>query len=201
MKPDTIIWDLGNVLVDWNPRYLFNKLFTNKEEQDHFLAHVCTDEWHRRQDGGRPVAEATGELAQQHPGLAHYIRAFYARWKEMFGGPITGSVALLAELKDRGYRQYALTNWSAELFDETRPDYPFLEWFDGIVVSGAERMTKPDADIYHVLLERYSVDPARAVFIDDREANVRTALQLGLHGIVFSTPDALRNELRKLDIL
>ncbi|RYY98132.1 MAG: HAD family phosphatase [Chitinophagaceae bacterium] len=201
MKPDTIIWDLGNVLVDWSPRYLYDKLFTNKSEQDQFLEHVCNDEWHRRQDGGRPVAEGTEELVGQHPGLAHYIRAFYARWKEMFQGEIRESVDILRELHEKGFTQYALSNWSAELFGQTRGDFPFLSWFSGIVLSGAEGMTKPDAGIYRVLLERYSVNPATAVFIDDRAPNVRTALQLGMQGIVFTSPGQLRQDLQRLGAL
>jgi len=201
MKPDTLIWDLGNVLIRWNPRLLFDKIFDDKEQEDYFLEHICTGAWRNQVDGGRDTREATETLLRQHPRWEAPIRAFYERWPEMFGGAITGSVELLGRLKELGRRQYALSNWSAELFAHTRSDYPFLEWFDGIVLSGSERLTKPEPAIYRVLLERYSVEPARAVFIDDRAENVATARLLGMHGIVFENEGQLNVALAELGLL
>jgi 2-haloacid dehalogenase len=201
MSTKTIIWDLGNVLIDWSPRYLYDKLFSDKREQEHFLTQVCSMEWHNAVDAGRPTAEATEELVRKHPDLAHPIKAFYARWKEMFQGEIKGSVEILAELNQKGFPQYALTNWSAELFEQSRPDFPFLALFDGIVISGAERLTKPDPALYLVLLKRYAIKPATAVFIDDKESNVQAAVNLGMDGILFKDPESLRRDLAVRGVL
>jgi 2-haloacid dehalogenase len=195
MMQKSIIWDLGNVLIDWSPRYLFDKVFTDKTQQDYFLEHICNSDWHNQVDGGKPPAEATEELVKKYPDWAHPIKAFYARWKEMFQGSIEGSVEVLKALKEKGFPQYALTNWSAELFEQSRKDFPFLEWFDGLVISGAEGHTKPLPDIYLVLLKRYHVNAASAIYIDDRDSNVQTAMNLGMDGILFRDPEQLRRDL------
>ncbi|HJW18184.1 MAG TPA: HAD family phosphatase [Flavisolibacter sp.] len=200
-KIDTVIFDLGNVLVDWSPSYLFDKLFHKKEERDYFLKNICTPEWHNVQDGGKNPTEATEEKVKEHPEWEHAIRAFYARWKEMFMGTIDGSVAILQELKSKGYKLYALTNWNAELFNQTIDDFPFLQLFDGKVVSGAVKKTKPGEDIYRHLLDKYHIDPVQALFIDDKEENIQTAEKLGIKGIQFKDPIQLRNELQALGIL
>jgi 2-haloacid dehalogenase len=199
---DTLIFDLGNVLIDWSPSYLYDKVFTDATQKDYFLNTICPMDWHARQDAGRPVEEATEEKLREHPDWAHPIRAFYARWKEMFHGPIDGSVDILRELKESGrFRIYALTNWSAELFAHALDDFAFLHWFDGRVVSGEEGINKPDPALYRILLGRYSIDPARAVFIDDKESNIEAGRALGIDGIVFSSPQQLRNELSIRKIL
>jgi 2-haloacid dehalogenase len=200
-KIDSIIFDLGNVLVDWNPSYLFDKIFHKKEERDNFLGNICTPEWHNTQDAGRSPAEATEEKVKEHPEWEHAIRAFYARWKEMFMGTIDGSVVILQELKLKGYKLYALTNWNAELFNLTIDDYPFLQLFDGKVVSGAVKKTKPGEDIYIHLLDRYQINPAQALFIDDKKENIQTAEKLGIKGIQFKDPEQLKNDLQALGIL
>ncbi|TCZ72231.1 HAD family hydrolase [Flaviaesturariibacter aridisoli] len=202
MKPDpTIVWDLGNVLVNWSPRYLYDRIFQDPAERDWFLDQVCTMEWHNSVDGGKPTAEATRELSEKHPDRAHLIEAFYARWREMFQGAIEGSVEILDELRRKNYPQYALTNWSAELFGQSRSDFPFLEWFDGIVLSGAEGFTKPDPRLYLRLLERYGLSAAHCLFIDDKAVNVEAAQNLGMDGILFSDPEALRRDLALRGVL
>lgn len=202
MAINTLIFDLGNVLIDWNPSYLFDKIFDDKAKKEYFFSNVATMEWHSKQDAGRPVAEATEELLQKHPDWAHPIKAFYARWKEMFSGTVEGSVEILKELKESGnYKLYALTNWSAELFKEALEDYSFLYWFDGRVVSGEEGINKPSLEIYHILLQRYNVDPQTALFIDDKEENIAAAKKVGIDGIVFTSPQQLRNELTIRKIL
>ncbi|MDB5251723.1 MAG: family phosphatase [Flaviaesturariibacter sp.] len=199
---DTLIFDLGNVLIDWSPHHLYDKVFDDKEKKEYFLRNICPMEWHAQQDAGRPVQEATDEKVRENPDWAHPIRAFYARWKEMFQGPIEGSVDVLRELKESGRdRIYALTNWSAELFAQSIDDYPFLNWFDGRVVSGEEGINKPEAALYKILLDRYGIDPARALFIDDKEKNVEAGRALGIDGIVFTSPQQLRNELAIRKIL
>jgi 2-haloacid dehalogenase len=143
MKIDTVIFDLGNVLVRWSPTILYDKIFSDKKERDHFLNNVATMDWHSEQDAGRSPQEATEQLVKEHPDWAHPIRAFYARWKEMFAGPIEGSVDILKELKEKGYKVYALSNWNAELFNDTLDDFPFLQWFDDKVISGEVKLKKP----------------------------------------------------------
>jgi 2-haloacid dehalogenase len=198
---NTVIFDLGNVLIDWNVNYLYDKIFTDKEKRDYFLSNICTPEWHAKQDAGRPVDEATRELVSQHPKWKNEIEAFYTRWNEMFGGVIEGSVEVLKELKATNVKLYALTNWSAELFKHALEEYEFLHWFDGRVVSGEEGINKPEQEVYKRLLQRFSVDPARSLFIDDKDYNVAAAITLGMDGIIFESPRQLRNELVKRELL
>lgn len=201
MKIVAVIFDLGNVLVDWSPANLYDKLFSDKAERDYFLNNVATMDWHAEQDAGRSPQEATELLVKEHPKWAHPIRAFYARWKEMFGGPIEGSVQILKELKEKGYKVYALSNWNAELFNDTLDDFPFLAWFDDKVISGEVKLKKPDAAIFHLALRRFGLSPAQAVFVDDSEKNIETAKRLGIHSIHFKNPEALRQELQALNLL
>ena len=202
MTRDIVIFDFGGVLVDWDPRHLYRKLFGDDAAgMERFLAEICTTEWNLGIDAGRPWSEAVAELVARHPAEAARIRAFHERWDEMLRGPIDGSVAILDELKRSDRPLYGLTNWSDEKFRKTRVRYPFFAWFDGIVVSGEERLIKPDARLYHRLFERYAIDPARALFIDDNPHNVAAAVALGLHGIVFRSPAQLRGELTALGLL
>ena len=199
---DTVIFDFGGVLVDWNPRYLYRKLFGNDEAgMERFLAEVCTQEWNARQDAGRPWTEAVAELSAQHPAQADLIRAFHERWIETLGAAIDDSVTLLGEVKRAGHRLYGLTNWSHETFPLARPRFPFFDWFDGIVVSGTERLIKPDPRIFERLVDRYHIDRARAVFIDDNRPNVDAAAGLGIHAIHFRSPAQLRDELAVLGLV
>jgi 2-haloacid dehalogenase len=194
--PRVVIFDFGGVLVDWNPRYLYRQLFPGDPDgMERFLAEVCTSEWNQQQDAGRPWADAVSELIGRYPAQADLIRAYRERWNEMLRGPIDGSVAILGELRDAGYRLLGLTNWSHETFPLARARYPFFGWFDGIVVSGEEKLIKPDRRLFVRLIERYRVDPAHAVFIDDTLHNVEAAVALGIHAIHFRSPAALREEL------
>ncbi len=200
-KLDTVVFDIGNVLIDWNPRYLYRKIFSSEEEVEEFLSTVATPEWHLEQDRGRAIREATALLKSRHPRYEREIEAYYGRWSEMFGGSIDGSVSVLRDLRERGHTLYALTNWSAETFPHARRNYHFLEWFEDIVVSGEEGMIKPDREIYERLIERTGLDPAASAFVDDREENVRTAEELGFAGVVFREPAELEKELSRLGFL
>ena len=196
------MFDLGGVLLDWNPRHLYRKLFPGDEAaMEHFLSTVCTQEWNQRQDAGRSFADATRELLPHHADKLELIEAFGKRFGEMVAGEIQGSVDVLAELKRRGVPLYALSNWSAETFPPQRTRFPFLGWFDGIVVSGLEGVIKPDPRIFRVLVERYGIDPRAAVFIDDVAANAAAAEALGIHGIHFRSPEQLRRELVAVGLL
>jgi 2-haloacid dehalogenase len=196
------VFDLGGVLIDWNPRYLYRKLFGGDDAaMERFLAEVTTPAWNLEQDAGRPFAEAVAALTRDHPEHATLIAAYAERWAETLGDAIHPTVDVLDELRRAGVRLFALSNWSAETFPIARPRYPFLEWFDGIVISGEVRMAKPDARLYRHMFERYSLDPATTVFIDDSEANVDAARQLGMIAIRFEGADALRRALAGLGLL
>jgi 2-haloacid dehalogenase len=197
-----VVFDLGGVLLDWNPRHLYRKLFAGDEAaMESFLAEVCTPEWNERQDAGRSFADAVAALLPRHAKQAELIAAFGERFDEMIAGPIAGTVAILAELKRAGVPRYALTNFSAETFGPQRRRFEFLSWFDGIVVSGEEGAIKPDPRIFRILLERYRLVPEDTVFIDDNPANAAAAAALGIHGIHFRSPQLLRRELESHGLL
>jgi 2-haloacid dehalogenase len=198
----TVVFDLGGVLVDWNPRHLYRTLFPgDAAAMEDFLATVCTPAWNEAQDAGRSWVEATASLKSQHPEKAALIDAYFERWEEMLGGAIDGTVEILAALRRRGVPLYALTNWSAETFPFARRRFDFLGWFDGIVVSGEEGLIKPDPRIFRILLDRHGFAASDAVYIDDVARNADAATALGFHGIRFSDPAALRRELAALGLL
>jgi 2-haloacid dehalogenase len=196
-----VVFDLGGVLIDWDPRYLYRELIEDEAEMEHFLATVTTPEWNRAQDAGRPWAEAVEELARRHPERRELIEAYWERWHDTLGDAIQPTVEVLDELRGTGVRLFALTNWSGETFPVARPRFPFLEWFEGIVVSGDERLIKPDPQIFRVLIERYGVDPETTVFIDDAADNVAAARNLGFMAIRFVDAPTLRADLRRLGVL
>ena len=199
---DIAIFDLGGVLLDWNPRHLYRKLFPGDAAgMEQFLATVCTNEWNRCQDAGRPCAEAVRLLTAEHPGKAELIAAYYARFGEMIAGPIYGAVAILTELRARGTPLYFLTNFSAETYPPAFRRFEFLSWFGGGIVSGDVGALKPDPEIYALLIDRFAIDPHRAVFIDDVAANAEGARPFGIHGIQFRDPASLRAELSELGLL
>jgi len=196
-----VVFDLGGVLIDWDPRYLYRSLFGGDEAaMERFLATVCTPEWNRGQDAGRPWSEAIASLVAEHPEHADLIRAFWDRWPETLGDAIDPTVDVLAELRAAGIPLYALSNWSAETFPIARPRYPFLDWFDGIVISGEVGAAKPDPRIYQALVERHGLDPASLAFVDDVPANVAAAESLGMRGLTFTSAAALRQDLEALGL-
>ncbi|GAB2784869.1 HAD family hydrolase [Dyella kyungheensis] len=201
-KPiDTVIFDLGNVLIGWDPRRLYRQLIEDEAQMEWFLREVCNSEWNEQQDAGRPWTEATALLRGRFPEHAELIDAYHLRWEETLVGAMEDSVALLAELRARGVRLLALTNWSQQTFPIARQRFAFLQWFEGIVVSGEERLIKPDPRIYQRLLERYAVDPSTALYIDDSARNVAAAESLGMHGWWFRGADGLREQLIELELL
>ncbi len=194
---DTIIFDLGAVLIDWNPRHLYRKIFKTEKEIDWFLENICTHDWNEKQDAGRSFEEATAELVSLHPTHEAAIRAWYSRWEETIRGPIDGTVDIFRELKKSGrYKIYGLTNWSAETFPWALERFEFLHWFDGIVVSGVEKTRKPFPEFFQILFDRHQVNPASALFIDDSLRNIEGGKAVGLQGIHFISPAQLRAELR-----
>jgi 2-haloacid dehalogenase len=196
------VFDLGGVLIDWNPRYLYRKLFRGDEDaMEYFLANVCTTNWNSQQDAGRSLSEACALLSVKYPQHSKMINAWRERYDEMLGGPIQGTVALLAELRSAGVPIYALSNWSAETFPAAWKRFDFLRWFKGILLSGHVRLLKPDPRIYRHFCEAHAVDPAEAIYIDDLKPNVEAAVAVGMHGIHFTDPPALRRELAAIGLL
>lgn len=199
---NTIIFDLGAVLIDWNPHYLYKTIFDDEQEMKNFLANICTPDWNEEQDAGRSLQEGTDILVAQFPEHEANIRAFYGRWQEMLGEPFHGTVELLRRLKESGkYKLYALTNWSAETFPVAMQRYDFLSWFDGIVVSGTEKMRKPAPEFYQLLLNRYGVNINEALFIDDNHRNVLAAEKVGIKTIHFTSSKQLEKELTEQNLL
>jgi|SRR5579863_5242079 len=196
------VFDLGGVLIDWNPRYLYRKLFDGDDTaMEHFLATVCTSHWNLRLDGGRTLADACASLKAEHPSHSRMIDAWMERYDEMLGGPIQGTVDLLGELRARNVPIYALSNWSAETFPAAQKRFDFLQWFHGTVLSGHIRLLKPDPRIYQHLFETHKIDPAEAVYVDDVQANVDAASAQGMHGIHFSDPATLRKEFVEVGLI
>ena len=200
-RPTTVTFDLGGVLIDWNPRYLYQQLFEDDEEMERFLAEVTTQEWNAAQDAGRPWSEAVQVLTAKFPDHRDLIDAYHTRWPEMLGDAIHGTVAILDELRGDGVRLYALSNWSAETFPIARERYPFLGWFDGIVISGEVKAAKPDVRIFQALIDRHEIDPAETVFVDDNEPNVTAAAAMGFIALRFHDADRLRDDLVDLGLL
>jgi len=199
--PTAVIFDLGGVLIDWDPRHLYRRLFADETAMEAFLNEVATQEWNAQQDAGRPWAEAVTALVAQDPDQRGLIEAFHGRWPEMLAGPIGGTVDVLADLREAGLRLYALSNWSAETFPIARRRFPFLDWFDGIVISGEVGVVKPDARIFEHLVARYAVEPGMAVFIDDSAVNVGAAARLGFVALQFVDARSLRHDLEELGLL
>jgi 2-haloacid dehalogenase len=197
-SPTTLVFDIGNVLVSWDPRNLYSKVFDDPARMEWFLAEVCHNDWNLEQDRGRLFAEAVAERTAAFPHLEAEIRAYDERWPEMISGPIEGSVKLLEALRGRGDRVYAITNFSHEKFAVAQDLFPFLRGFDGIVVSGDERVIKPDPAIYRLLLDRYALAAQDCVFVDDSRANVEGALAVGMQAIHFTSPEAMIRDLQAM---
>ena len=196
------VFDLGGVLIDWNPRYLYRKLFNgDTDAMEEFLATVCTQSWNEQQDAGRTFADGGSSLKLVHPHMAPLIDAWFGRYDEMLGGPISGTVDILTKLNSHGVPLYALSNWSVETFPAAVRRFEFLKCFRGVMLSGEVKLLKPDARIFKLFLETFAIDPASAVYIDDRDLNVEAARAFGMHGIVFTEAAALRTELLDLGLL
>lgn len=199
---DTIIFDLGGVLIDHNPEYLFIEEFNgDREKMDYFLQNICTSDWNIEQDAGRSIEEATRTKIAEFPEYEALIRVYYDKWEKMCQGSIEGSLKIFETLKkDPKYKCYALTNFSAETWPLAVEMYPYLNTFDGLVVSGKEKIIKPNAEIYELILDKYNLTASNSVFIDDRLENIEGAIKSGIHGIHFKNSDQLLKELLELGI-
>jgi len=200
-RPTAVVFDLGGVLIDWNPRHLYRSLFDDEAEMERFLAEVTTPAWNNEQDRGRPFADAIAQLTRDHPDRADLIEAYWDRWPEMLGEPFHETVEVLAALRATGIRLLALTNWSAETFPFAAPRYPFLDWFEAVIVSGDVELAKPDPAIFRLLVERHGLEPSGTVLIDDTIANVQAAAALGFRTIRFTDAAALKRDLGAMGLL
>lgn len=193
-----VIFDFGGVLVDWNPRYFYRNVFDTEKEMEYFLANVCNMEWIVTMDAGVSFAQAIRTLSERFPQYAREIALYQVGWEQMLRGELAVGVALLRGLKSEGYKLYGLTNWSAETIDVAFRRFDFFSLFDGIVVSGYEKVIKPDAAIYRLLLQRYGLEADSCVFLDDNADNVEGARRVGIHGIVFDDAERAEQQLREL---
>ena len=202
MTIKTIIFDLGGVLIDWNPEYLYLDIFEgDRVKMNAFFEQVCTMDWNENQDAGYPLSKATEDRITLFPEYETLIKIYYGRWEEMLGEAITGSFQILKKLiNDPKFRVVALTNWSAETFPIALKRFDFLHWFEGIVVSGTEKTRKPYPEIYQITLDRFNIAPSETLFIDDNLRNIKGAEALGINGIHFSTPEKLITDLNNFKI-
>ena len=200
-KVAAVVFDVGRVLVQWNLRHLFVKLIDDAAELDWFLANVVTPEWHFQHDAGRPLAEMLPELKAQYPAYSAHIDAYAERFNETIPGPIPGSFEIIEELAARGVPLFAITNFGAEFWEKFRPTQPIFDHFRDIIVSGVEKMVKPDAAIYQLALAHFGLVPGEAIFIDDNLDNVIAARQNGFVGHHFTDAETLRVELLELRLL
>lgn len=192
---DAIIFDVGNVLYQWDIRHLYARLINDQAELDHFVTHIVTPEWHFQHDAGRPLAEMVEELTTQYPHHAELIAQYVPRWLETIPGPVPGMIDMAERLALLGYPLFGITNFGVEFWDMFRPTAPIFDLFRDIVVSGAEKLVKPDPAIYRLAIARFGIDPARALFIDDREDNIASAIACGLQGHVFRDTATLEADL------
>jgi len=195
-----IIFDFGGVLINWNPRNLYQDLFDNEEEMEYFLKNVCSHTWNEQQDAGRSLVKATKILQNEFPKYKKMIQHYYDDWEKMLNGGIDENVKLLSLLKKK-YRLLGLTNWSAETFPIALKRYSFLQEFEGIVVSGVEKMKKPDKNIFTLLLDRYQIAANESLFIDDSPKNIQAAKEIGFQTIYFTNDVSIENELKVLNVI
>ncbi len=193
-----IIFDFGGVLVDWNPKYVYKDYFNDDQKMEWFLNEICTPAWNGEQDRGRTMAEGTAWLLARHPEYSEAIKLYYDKWETMLKDAIPGMENLIKRLKMSGLKLYGLTNWSAENIHIAYDRFPVFNYFDGIVVSGEEKLLKPDKRLYFRLLDRYHLRASECVFIDDNPLNVSAAESIGIKGIVFHDADTLELELKQI---
>ena len=190
-----IIFDYGGVLLDWNPHYLYDPYFGDQDKAEWFLQNICTYEWNAQHDNGKPIAEGTAELIAQYPEWEKEIRLYYDEFMKMMGGQIPGMEELIKDLKSKGYRIFGLSNWSVETFALVRPVYPVLDLMEDMVISGVEKVMKPDHRIFELALKRFGIKASETVFIDDNPRNVQAACEVGIQGVLFQSKDLLISKL------
>lgn len=201
MSARIVVFDIGGVLIDWNPVYLYQKLLSDDASVSQFLKDVCNGAWNEQFDAGTPFADGIADLVGRHPEKAELIEAYWERWHEMLGGEVPGTAKILTQLKAAGVPVHAISNWSAETFPRALERFPFLDAFDILVVSGREKRVKPGREIFEVFLQRAGVPAGDCLFIDDNPANIATAAALGFQTELFSSAEALAERLESMGLL
>jgi len=197
---NSVVFDLGNVLIDWNPRYLYRKLIPTETELEWFLENICDEKWNAKHDAGHSFSDGIAEYSKKFPQYSELIEAWFGRWEEMLGDSLEEVVDILSAIKSSRMSLYILSNWSAETYPIAEKRFDFLHWFDGKVISGEIGIVKPDLEIFKFLMTSYNLTPQETVFIDDKLVNVEAAKELGIHGIHFKNASILRKDLRKLKL-
>ncbi len=195
-----VVFDLGGVLIDWDPRYLYRQLFADRDEMEDFLSRICTPDWHHAHDLGEDITESCERLARQHPGHRDMIMAWAQCGDEMAAGQFDETVEVLRQLRAAGTPCYALSNMEPQMFTVRRARFPFMNWFDGHVISGIEGVAKPDRQIFEILLRRHELRPASTVFIDDSPLNIAAGRELGMRAVQYTSAQRLRQDLRALGL-
>jgi len=191
------LFDLGGVFFDWDPNYFFKNVFDDDEERKYFLTEVCNDQWNFQQDAGRSIAEAESELIPKFPHYEKEIKMYYKYHRKMIRGIFEDSIEVLRQLKDKNYKCYVLSNWSAETFEGIPIDYPFMQLFDGLLISGEDKLIKPDQAIYELAKKRFNLDPEETVFIDDKLENIEAAQKMNFKTIHLTDPKNIEMEIKK----
>ena len=191
------LFDLGGVFFDWDPNHFYKNVFENIEEREFFLAEVCNDQWNVQQDAGRSIAEAELELIPKFPHYEKEIKMYYKNHRKMIRGVFEESVDILKKLKDKNYECYVLSNWSAETFAGMTDDYPFLKLFNGLLISGEDKLIKPDHAIYQLARDRFNLNPEETVFIDDKLENIQAAQEMNFKTIHLTNPNIIETEIKK----
>ena len=191
------LFDLGGVFFDWDPNHFYKNVFENIEEREFFLAEVCNDHWNVQQDAGRSIAEAELELIPKFPHYEKEIKMYYKNHRKMIRGVFEESIDILKKLKDKNYDCYVLSNWSAETFEGMTDDYPFLKLFDGLLISGEDKLIKPDHAIYQLARDRFNLNPEETVFIDDKLENIQAAQEMNFKTIHLTDPNIIKTEIKK----
>tara|TARA_B100000700_G_scaffold148986_1_gene165833 strand:- start:360 stop:953 length:594 start_codon:yes stop_codon:yes gene_type:complete len=191
------LFDLGGVFFDWDPNHFYKNVFENIEEREFFLAEVCNDQWNFQQDAGRSIAQAELELIPKFPHYEKEIKMYYKNHRKMIRGVFEESIDILKKLKDKNYECYVLSNWSAETFAGMTDDYPFLKLFDGLLISGEDKLMKPDSAIYELAKNRFNLNPKETVFIDDKRENIKAAKGLDFKTIHLTDPKNIEKEINQ----
>ena len=191
------LFDLGGVFFDWDPNYLFVNIFEDSKESKYFLTEICNDNWNLQQDAGRSIKDAEHELIHKFPKYKKQIKMYYSNHRNMIKGIFIESIKILEFLKNNNYECYVLSNWSAETFIGMIEDYSFLKKFDGLIISGEEKLIKPDPAIYQLAINRFNLDPQNCVFIDDKLENIESAKKLNFHTIHLVNPKTIEFDIKK----
>ena len=191
------LFDLGGVFFDWDPNYFFINIFRDSEERQYFLKDICNDAWNIQQDAGRSIKDAELDIIPKFPNYEKEIKMYYANHRNMIKGTFTRSIEILDYLKKNNYECYVLSNWSAETFKGMIEDYPFLKKFDGLIISGEDKLIKPNPAIYQLAIERFDLDPQKSVFIDDKLENIEAAKKLKFHYIHLINPETIEVDIKK----